>query len=101
MNPSRKTRLVVLFALVALLGLSLSAVPAEAGGQFKFQVHNVHSTYPSYFNYSHYCPTGDQPIVKYVVKPYSYPVTLIDCYGQPYVVWQTSYRTVPTTYLPW
>ena len=101
MSAFRKIRLFVLFAFVAVLAVSLCASPAEDGGHQK--VHNVHKVdgfYPCHFNYGHYCPTTYQPIVKYVVKPYSYPVTLIDCYGQPYVVWQTSYQTVPTTYLP-
>ena len=98
MNAFRKTRLFVLIGFVAVLALGFTAMPAEAGSHHNFHhFHNVHSFYPSYGNY---CPTVYQPIVRYVVKPYSYPVTLIDCYGQPYVVWQTSYQTVPTTYFP-
>jgi hypothetical protein len=94
MNACRKARLFVLLGLVAVLALGLSVAPAEAGGHHVHKFHHV--SYPKYVNYGHYCPTAYQPIVKYVVKPISYPVTHYDCYGQPYVVWQTSYQTVPT-----
>ena len=92
MNASRKIRLVGLLSLVAVLALGMSVASAEAGCHYNFNP--SHSSYSSYCNYG-YCPTVYRPVVKYVVKPYSYPVTLIDCYGQPYVVWQTSYQTVP------
>ncbi|MEX2308234.1 MAG: hypothetical protein WD738_11605 [Pirellulales bacterium] len=101
MNAFRKFRLVILFGLVAALALGVSVATAEAGGHHTFyKFHNVHSSYPSHCNYGHYYPTLYQPMVNYVVKPYSYPVTLVDCYGQPYVVWQTSYQSVPTSYYP-
>jgi hypothetical protein len=99
MNAFRKVRLFVLLGFVAVLAFSLSAAPAEAGGHAHF--HKVHYlTYPKYFNCGHYCPTSYQPIINYVVKPISYPVTYYDCYGQPYVAWQTSYRTVPISLYP-
>jgi hypothetical protein len=97
----RKFRFVVLLGLVAALAFGASADTAEAGGHHTlYNFHNVHSAYPNHFYHAHYCPTVYQPIVKYVAKPYSYPVTLVDCYGRPYTVWQTSYQTLPTTYLP-
>jgi hypothetical protein len=99
MNAFRKIRLFVLLGFVAVLAISLSAVPAEAGhhNHHFHKFHHFH--YPKFFNHGYY-PTFYQPIVKYVVKPISYPVTQYDCYGQPYVVWQTTYQTVPTTYYP-
>jgi hypothetical protein len=102
MNAFRKVRLFVLLGFVAVLTLGLSAAPAEAGGHHGHQhFHNFHHvSYPKYINYGHYCPTSYQPIIKYVVKPISYPATYYDCYGQPYVVWQTTYQTVPTTFYP-
>jgi hypothetical protein len=90
MNALRKTRLFVLFAFVAVLAVSLTAAPANAGGCHSY---SFHSSYPSYCNYGSYCY---QPVVKYVVKPITYPVTQYDCYGQPYVIWKTTYQTVPT-----
>jgi hypothetical protein len=102
MNVVRHIRLVVLVVVVIALGVSLSAAPAEAGGHHHFHhVHKVHNFYPSHFYSGHYCSAAYQPIVKYVVRPYSYPVTLIDGYGQTYVVWQSGYQTLPATYLPY
>jgi hypothetical protein len=95
MNAFRNSRLLVLVAFVAVLALGLAVAPADAGNHHNFHnVHNFHHV--KHFHHGHFWPTHYQPVVKYVVKPYSYPVTLIDCYGQPYVVWQTSYQTVPT-----
>jgi hypothetical protein len=39
--------------------------------------------YPKYVNY--HWPQY------HVAKPILVPVTQYDCYGQPYIVWQTSY----------
>jgi hypothetical protein len=101
MNAFRNIRALILFGLLAVPALSLGPAPAQAGGLHKLHSPKVHSVYPSYFHHAHYCPNVYQPIVKYVVRPYSYPVTLVDCYGRPYVVWQTAYRTVPATYYPY
>lgn len=98
MNAFRRSRLIVLLGLVAVLALSLSVATAEAGGHKHF--HKFHHFGHKQFHYGHYWPTHYQPIVKYTVKPISYPVTYYDCYGQPYVVWQTTYNTVPINYHP-
>ena len=100
MNAFRKNRLFVLFASVAVLALGLSVAPADAGNHkhghhgHGHHGHNFHHV--KHFNHGHFYPKFHQPLVKYVVKPISYPVTQYDCYGQPYVIWQTSYQTVPT-----
>jgi hypothetical protein len=95
MNAFRKIRMFVLLGFVAVLALGLSTAPAEAGHH---HFHKFHHFGHKHFHHGHYWPTYYQPIVKYIVKPVSYPVTYYDCYGQPYVVWQTSYQTVPSTY---
>jgi hypothetical protein len=93
MNAFRKSRLFVLVGLLAVLAIGLSAAPAEAGNHHNF--HKSHHVGHKHFHHGHYWGHY-QPTLKYVVKPISYPVTYYDCYGQPYVVWQTSYQTVPT-----
>jgi hypothetical protein len=96
MSASRKARFFVLFGLVAAMVIGLSVSSADAGchsyGGYGHGGYNIHV--------AHYQPVHYQPIVKYIQKPYVYPVLLYDCYGQPYYSWQTSYSTVPVSYLP-
>jgi hypothetical protein len=76
----------------------LCTAPAEAGGHHIHKFH--HFAHAKHFYRAHYWPARYQPIVKYSVTPVSYPVTYYDSFGQPYVVWQTIYRSVPTTFYP-
>jgi hypothetical protein len=103
MNAFRKSSLFVLFGFVALLALSLTATTAEAGGCHKgygfhksYGHHSVsYPSYPSVYNHNAcYGPSCYWPTYQ-VAKPISYPVTYYDCYGQPYIVWQTSYSYLP------
>jgi hypothetical protein len=90
MNVFRKISLVVLVALVVVVAFGVLGSSAEAGGHGHGHHHHhghFHVKYPSYINYGAYWPTYQY------VKPVSYPVTYYDCYGRPYVVWQTSYNT--------
>jgi hypothetical protein len=98
MNAFRKVSLFVLVAFVAVFAVSALSSSAEAGGCHSY---GHGSSYSSYHNHGHhlhrypvshasyYWPTYDY------VKPISYPVTYYDCYGHPYVVWQTSYSYTP------
>ena len=103
MHAFRKTSFVVVLGFVVLIAFGLAATTAEAGGchhgygfHSSYRIHNV--GYPSYFNYSSYTscygPSCYLPTYQ-VAKPVSYPVTFYDCYGRPYIVWQTSYSYLP------
>jgi hypothetical protein len=92
MKRVRKISLFVLVAFVAVFALSAFTSSAEAGG--------CHKYYPTY-SYGHvhkhidyHYPVSYWPTYDYI-KPISYPVTYYDCYGHPYVVWQTSYSYTP------
>jgi hypothetical protein len=89
MNAFRKIGLVVLIALVAVFALSLLESSAVAGGHHGHGHHHHGHFHVKYLDYGAYWPTYQY------VKPISYPVTYYDCYGRPYVVWQTSYNTNP------
>jgi hypothetical protein len=95
MNVLRKMSLFVLVAFVAVIALGVFSSSAEAGGW-----HGHSSFYPSikYLNYGSYDCYGGHgywPTTYNYYKPISYPVTYYDCYGHPYVVWQTSYSYAP------
>jgi hypothetical protein len=93
MNAFRKISLVVLFAVVAVFAFGVSSPTAEAGhhghGHHHHHHGHFHVKHPSYVHYDTYWPS------QHFVKPLSYPVTYYDCYGRPYIVWQTSYGTNP------
>jgi hypothetical protein len=91
MYAFRRISLVVLVALVAVFALGAFGSTAEAGHHGHGHHHHghFHVKYPSHISYGTYWPTYQ------FVKPISYPVTYYDCYGRPYVVWQTSYSTNP------
>jgi hypothetical protein len=108
MNAFRKTSLLVLLGFVAAISLG-SATTAEAGGchhgygiHSSYRLHGSyglhHVSYPSYANYgtytSCYGPSSYWPTHR-VATPVSYPVTLYDSYGRPYVVLQTGYSYLP------
>jgi hypothetical protein len=100
MNAFRKTSLFVLVAFVAVLALSVFPSSAEAGGCHSSGYGGgIYSSYSNYGNYGNYssCYGGNcyWPTTYQYVKPVSYPVTFYDCYGRPYVVWQTSYSYQP------
>jgi hypothetical protein len=91
MNAFRKASLVFVVALVAVFALGAFQSSAEAGGHN----HHGHNHHGHHFHHGHhhhvkYYPSHYWPTYDYV-KPASYPVTYYDCYGRPYVVWQTSY----------
>lgn len=87
MNAFRGISLVILVAIVAVFAVGVLGSSAEAGQHGHGHHHHghFHLTYPSYVDYGTYWPTYQS------VKPISYPVTYYDCYGRPYIVWQTSY----------
>lgn len=103
MNGFRKIGLFFV-AVVIVVALGAFQSSAEAGGHHSSGHKSFHS--PSHFNYggfskygscyggncytSYYLPTSHA-----CIKPASYPVTVYDCYGRPYVVWQTSYSYHP------
>jgi hypothetical protein len=89
MNAFRKISLVVLLTVVAVIALGGLTSTAEAGHHGHHHHGHFHVKYPSYINYGAYWPSYE------FVKPISYPVTYYDCYGRPYIVWQTSYGTNP------
>jgi hypothetical protein len=106
MNAFRKISLVVLVAFVAVFALGVFASSAEAGGCHSSGYGGGSSTkfcdYGSYGNYTS-CYGGNWywPTTYPCVKPISYPVTYYDCYGRPYVVWQTSYSNSGYTNPVW
>jgi hypothetical protein len=87
MNVCRRISLVLLVSLVAVFAFGAWSPSAEAGHHGHGHHHHghFHVKYPSHVHYDTYWP--------HVVKPVSYPVTYYDCYGRPYIVWQTSYGT--------
>jgi hypothetical protein len=97
MKAVRKISLFVLVAFVAVFALGAFTSSAEAGGCHSYGF----SSYPSYGHshavhkhYDYHYPVSYWPTYDYV-KPISYPATYYDCYGRPYVVWQTSYSYTP------
>jgi hypothetical protein len=104
MNAFRKIGLVAVVALVAVFALGFLSSSAEAGGCHSSNYGGSFSKYcGSYGNYNCYggscypttsCYGGScyWPTTYNCLKPTSYPVTYYDCYGRPYVVWQTSYN---------
>jgi hypothetical protein len=86
MNAFRKAGLAVVITLVAVLALGVIQPSAEAGGHN----HHGHHFHHGHHHHVKFYPTYYWPTYNYV-KPVSYPVTYYDCYGRPYVVWQTSY----------
>lgn len=92
MNALRKTRLVVLFAVLALVLVGVAATSAEAGCHKTY--YGGHGHYNN-FHVAHYTP-----IVHHIPQPYTYPVVLYDYLGQPYTIWKTAYTTVPVQYFP-
>jgi hypothetical protein len=90
MNAFRKTSFVVLLAFAAVLALGVFQSSAEAGGCHS----HSYGSYPSY-SYANYGSYSYWPTTYNYYKPVSYPVTHYDCYGQPYVIWQTSYSYHP------
>jgi hypothetical protein len=102
MNAFRTTRVLVLFGLLALVVFGIGAATAEAGGCHRGGGYGYSSSYcysPSYCSYPsyNYC---NYDYSCYYPKTCSYPVTVFDCYGRPYTVWQTGYGSVPVSYLP-
>jgi hypothetical protein len=103
MNALRKTRWFVLFGWFAALAIGFSASKAEASGchgyGFSYASYSpkycytpTYCAYPSYgasYDYSCYLPA-----VQSYATPYCYPVTSYDCFGHPYVVWQTGYNAI-------
>ena len=107
MNAFRKIRFLALVGLLTLVVLGIGAANAEAGGKCHYGGYG--SSYSSYCNYTpsycsyptyNYCNYGSYDYSCYYPKTCSYPVTVFDCYGRPYTVWQTGYGSVPVSYLP-
>jgi hypothetical protein len=97
MNAFRTIRTFALVGLLAVIVFGIGAASADAGGKCYYgggysssychtpTYNNCY--YPSY-NYCNY-PTYDYSC--FYPKTCSYPVTVFDCYGRPYTVWQTGY----------
>jgi hypothetical protein len=110
MNALRTTRWFVVFGLFVVLAVGFAAPSAVASGchgyDFNYSSYSpkycnyspTYCAYPSYANYACYDYSSYLPAVQYCAKPYSYPVTSYDCFGRPYVVWQTGYNSTPVTY---
>jgi hypothetical protein len=106
MNALRKNRWFVLFGLFAALAIGFFASNAEASGcrgygfsyasyAPKYCYTPTYGAYPSYPSYgAYYDYSCYLPAVQHCATPYCYPVTSYDCYGRPYVVWQTGYNAV-------
>lgn len=92
MFASRTFRMLALAGLVAVLFVGIAGTSAEAG------CHSYGYNYVSYkpVHVVKYVPVA--PIIKYVQQPYTYPVIQYDCYGLPYTVWLTGYKTVPVKF---
>jgi hypothetical protein len=96
MSTFRRISLVVLVAVLAVVGVGALQSPAVAGGHNHHHNHHhafhhghhhhghFHVTYPKYVNYNWQ-----------YANPILVPVTYYDCYGQPYIVWQTKYSHLP------
>jgi hypothetical protein len=106
MNAFRKASVVVLVMLVAVIALGVFESSAQAGGGCYNYGGGYKCYTPSYTNYSScygnscYYPTSCYDYSCYyptyqVAKPINYPVTQYDCYGRPYVTWQTNYTQNP------
>ncbi|MEX2316695.1 MAG: hypothetical protein WD669_06060 [Pirellulales bacterium] len=104
MNAFRKIRMLSLVLLVALMVVGLAATSAHANGgcyNGSSKYFNTSCYYPTYTNYGNYgfdysCFT---PATYCAPQPYCFPVTMYDCYGRPYVVWQNSYgQTLPVNF---
>jgi hypothetical protein len=105
MNAFRTTRMFALIGLLTLVVLGLGAATADAGCHGSYGFGSSYCNYsPSYCNYgSSYCYTPSYCNYDYSCfypTTCSYPVTVYDCFGRPYVVWKTGYNSVPATYLP-
>jgi len=96
MFASRKVRMLALVGMFAVLVFAATAATAEAGNGHRILHNQLHFAHQAHFAHQVYFT----PVVKYVVQPYTYPVVLVNCYGQPYTVWQTVYRTVPVRVFP-
>jgi len=103
MNGFRKVGLFVV-AVVIVVALGAFSSSAEAGGHYSSGHKSFYS--PGHFHYGGYsnygsCYGGNYYTSYYLptsytyIKPVSYPVTVYDRYGRPYVVWQTSYSYQP------
>lgn len=99
MNAFRKSRVLVLVGLLALVVFGIGAATAEAGGCHRGGGYSSsYCNYPSY-NYGSYCNYPSYDYGCYYPQTCSYPVTTYDCYGRPITVWQTGYGSVPVNYL--
>jgi hypothetical protein len=92
MNAFRKIRVLALVGLLTLVVFGIGATTADAGCHYG-GYSSSYCYYPSYSycNYDYSC---------FYPKTCSYPVTVYDCFGRPYTVWQTGYGSVPVNYLP-
>jgi hypothetical protein len=97
MSVLRNTALLVLVACVAVLAVGVLPSSAQAGGCHGYGYSSYYPSWnhASYSNYDCYHGHCYWPATYHTVKPISYPVTYYDCYGLPYVVWQTSYSYAP------
>jgi hypothetical protein len=98
MNALKNLRSVVLVGSIVVVALGSSARLAEAHGSgiYGFRTNSVYCNtlhyYPSTSLYSGYYAPQPYFSTGYTwSRPVSYPTTLYDGYGRPYVVWQTSY----------
>jgi hypothetical protein len=100
MNALRKFCAAILLSSLSVLALGAFAAPAQAGQPY-CGPYGCHKT-PVYCNTLHFYPTSGLcgnycrtttclPTYNCCPKPTCYPVTLYDCFGRPYVVYQTGY----------
>jgi hypothetical protein len=109
MNAFRTIRVLALVGLLTAVIVGFGAVSAEAGGCHSGGYSSYCNYSPSYCSYPSYCKTSYcYPSYNYCNYDYScfypktcsYPVTVFDCYGRPYTVWQTGYGSTPVAVLP-
>src|SRR3990172_942747 len=99
MNAFRKIRVLALVGLLALVVFGIGAATAEAGGCHRGGYSSSYCSYPSY-NYCNYGSYCNYDYSCFYPKTCSYPVTVFDCFGRPYTVWQPGYGGVPVNSLP-
>lgn len=107
MNAIRTFRVLFVVGMLTLVMFGIGAATAEAGGCHYGGYSSSYCSYPSYktcyypsYNYCNYGSYCNYDYSCFYPKTCSYPVTVYDCFGRPYTVWQTGYGSVPVNYLP-
>jgi hypothetical protein len=99
MNALRKLSAALLIGSLSLVALGTLAAPAHAGKPFgdiycrdRVVYRNTLQYYPTTTLYrANFRTTTYLPTYNFRVRPVSFPVTLYDSFGRPYIVYSTSY----------